>query len=190
VEDARAMTLHVVTPSEVFEVGVTGPSEMLLVNEEEPIADVVVTDSEGDADDFEAAPAAFFPRLLAGPSGIGTVGVLWDRASLDENSLATLHAVADLLEDGGATLVGYDDEETDLQAAAQMRTIIGVASVDEPDVQSAISQWLRSQSITSLVIVEPAAAWVVLDVDGAGLRDAIDNAEVVPAPMRPIVPQN
>jgi len=184
-DESMHIPLRIVTSTDERTVDLVGDPEMLLINEDEPIMEVLVTDAGGDTIDSEAAPAAFLPRLLAGPNGMGHVAFVWDRSSLDADHISTVHAVADLLEDGGATLIGYDDRKEDIDAAARMRQIIGVSGIDDPGVRSSLREWLTTNGIMSLVYVERDAPWVLIDTTGNGLSGAIDHATEVPTPTFP-----
>lgn len=180
------LTMHVLAPTGSWSIDAWGDDDMLLIDEDEPIMRASIVGPEDDSEELSAAPAAFFPRLLAGPLGTGRVAVLWDRATLNGDSVATLHAIADLLEDGGATLVGYDDRAADIDAAARMRSIIGVSGPSDPEVLSALTTWMVGEQLSSMLIVEREGAWTVIDPDGRNLHDAMFNAEALPPP--PIVP--
>jgi serine/threonine protein kinase len=177
--------MRAVSPRGSWTIDASGDAEMLLIDEDEPTMSVVVSDGETEELEFDAAPAAFFPRLLAGPMGTGTVAILWDRTSLDQSAVSSLHAIADLLEDGGATVVGYKDKNDDLDAAARIRSIIGVSGVDDPAVWSTLSDWMTGEDVFTVLIVEREGPWLVIDPTGQGFLDALDNAhEVPPAPAR------
>jgi hypothetical protein len=188
-DNPMRMPMRIVTPTGEWSVELAGGTEMLLVNEDEPIMDAVVIDANGAVSSFDAAPAAFLPRLLAGADGLGRVGVVWDRSSLDPDRAAALHGVADILEDGGATLVGYDDRKEDIDAAARMRQIIGVSGIDDPGVRSSLTDWMTTSGMTSLIYVERDAPWVILDVTGAGLIGAMGQPTVVPVQKPRAVPE-
>lgn len=189
VTDAEmVISMRVVSPRGVWDVEASGGEEMLVVNEEEPNMRCLVIGADDDEVAMDVAPAAFFPRLMAGPMGTGRVGVLWDRASMDKDGLMTLHAVADLLEDGGATLVGYDDDDDDLDAAARMRAIIGVSRIEDSAVWSSLRTWMHGEDVGSVILVERDVPWVVFDATGAGLMDAMDHAAEVPPPPARIAP--
>ena len=189
VTDAEmVISMRVVSPRGVWDVEASGGEEMLVVNEEEPNMRCLVTGTDTDAVEMDVAPAAFFPRLMAGPMGTGRVGVLWDRASMDKDGLMMLHAIADLLEDGGATLIGYDDDDEDLDAAARMRAIIGVSRLEDSAVWSSLRSWMHGEDVGSVILVERDAPWVVFDATGAGLPDAMDHAAEVPPPPARIAP--